>query len=243
MPVIKLNGNAPLACRARYAEILKPREQEIVEHFVCPRCGLYEIGMRFYVLYEARRVFAETEEVAFLLDELGGRAAVGTAAVLELPLEPKRFARRAVMPFVACLVDVALLVETLEYLLDALDVVIICRAHKTVVRYVEHFPKVLECADDIVNILLRRKPLILCLALYLLAVLVGARKEINVIPHEPLIARHRVCGDGSVSVADVQLIARIIQRRCDVEFLLVVFHILPPFAYLLHISRETYGSE
>ena len=59
--------------------------------------------------------------------------------------------------------------------------------------------------------------------LNLLAVLVGAGQELDVVALQPLVAGHSVGGNGAIGVADVQLIAGVVNRRGDVKFFL--FHL------------------
>ena len=61
--------------------------------------------------------------------------------------------------------------------------------------------------DDVIDELLRRNAGLLGLALDLLAVLVGAGQEHDVVALQPLVAGHGVGSHGAVGVADVQLIA------------------------------------
>jgi hypothetical protein len=49
-------------------------------------------------------------------------------------------------------------------------------------------------------------------------VFVRSRKEHNVITGKTFVARHRVSRNGAIAMADVELIARIIDRRGDIKF-------------------------
>ena len=62
--------------------------------------------------------------------------------------------------------------------------------------------------DDVVDKLLGGDAGLLGLVLDLLAVLVGAGQEHDVVALQALVAGHGVGGHGAVGVADVQLIAR-----------------------------------
>ena len=230
MLVVKVNGDAPLEAGAGYAQVLKAGQQEVVQHLVCAGGRLNELGMILDVLDKAGSVLAHLEEVALFLYLFNGPAAVGAAAVLQLTLKPEALAGGAVQAFVGGLVDIALLVELFEYLLNACHVIVIGGADKAVVGNVHQLPQVLEGGNDIVNVLLGGNALFLGLALYLLAVLVGAGEEVYVIAGHALIAGDGVSCHGGIAVADVQLVAGVINRRSDVECLLVG-HSLSPSVY------------
>ncbi len=102
--------------------------------------------------------------------------------------------------------------------------VVVGGADEAVVADVHQLPQVLDALgalDDVVDELLRRNTGLLGLQLDLLAVLVGAGQELDVVALQPLVAGHSVGSDGAVGMADVQLIAGIIDRRCNVEFFLI----------------------
>ena len=62
------------------------------------------------------------------------------------------------------------------------------------------------------------------LVLDLLAVLVGAGEEHDIIALQSLVAGHGVGGHGAVGVADVQLVRRVVDGRGDIKcFLLLIF--------------------
>ena len=127
------------------------------------------------------------------------------------------------MPLVHALVDIALLIQLRKDLLAAFHMVIVCSADEAVVRYAHQLPQFPDAGDDLVHIGLRRRTLGGGLILDLLAVLVGARQVHDVVALHALIARNGVAHNGGVAVADVQLIAGVIDGRSDVECLFV-FH-------------------
>ena len=79
----------------------------------------------------------------------------------------------------------------------------------------------MEALHDIVNELLRGHARGFRLALDLLAVLIRAGEEIDLVAGEALVAGQRIGVDRAVGVADVQVRARILDRRCDVVGLLL----------------------
>ena len=125
------------------------------------------------------------------------------------------------MAGVLALVDVALLVELGEDLLAGLHVVVVGGADEAVVADVHQLPQVLDGGDDLIDVLLRSHAGVGGLVLNLLAVLVGAGQEHDVAALHPLEACQRVAGHGGVAVADVQLVAGVIDRCGDVECLVL----------------------
>ena len=112
----------------------------------------------------------------------------------------------------------------MEDLLNGGDVVIVGRADEAVIGNVHQLPEVehaLRAGDDVIDELLRRDAGGLRLFLDLLAVLVGAGQEHDVAALHPLEACQCVAGHGGVAVADVQLVAGIINRCGDVECLVL----------------------
>ena len=93
-------------------------------------------------------------------------------------------------------------------------------ADKAVVAYIHHLPQLADSRNDSVNILLRRYALFLGNALNFLPVLVRAGKKHNVITLRSFVARNRVCRNSAVRMTYMQLIARIIYRRCDIKLFL-----------------------
>ena len=169
-------------------------------------------------------VLGKLEEVGLFLGVLDLTAAVGALAVNELALRPEALAGLAVLALVGALVDVAVVVHLLEDLLDGLDMVVIRCADEAVVRNIHELPQIedaLFAADDVVDELLRGHARGLGLIFDLLAVLVGAGQEHDVIACQALVARHRVGRYGAVGVADVELVGGIVDGGRDIEFLLV----------------------
>ena len=125
------------------------------------------------------------------------------------------------MADVLALVDIALLVQLGEDLLAGLHVVVIGGADEAVVADVQQLPQVLDRGNDLVHIFLGGNTGVGGLVLDLLAVLVGAGQEHDVVALHPLEACQCVAGHGGVAVADVQLVAGIINRCGDVECLVL----------------------
>ena len=224
---VEVHGYAPCEAGTGYAKVLKARQQEVVQHLVGAGGRLYEVRVILYVLYEAGGILAHLEEVALLLDLLDGHAAVRAAAVLQLALQPEALAGGAIPALVGGLVNIALLVQLAEYLLHGLYVVIVGGADEAVVGYAHELPEILEGSYYLVHVLLGGNALGLCLALYLLAVLVASGEEVYVVARHALVAGDGVCGDGGIAVANVQLVAGVVYGRGDVECLFLC-HVFSP---------------
>ena len=244
MLIVKIDRYAPFEGAAADAEILKPGEQEIIEHLLCAGCGLNEIGMLVYIVDEPRSILADAEEIALLLNLLNGTAAVGadSAALLELRFGPECFAGRAVHALIAALIDIALVVELFECLLNACNVVIIGGADKAVVGNIHELPELMETADDIIDVFLRRYALFRSFALDLLTVLVRAGEEIGIITGQALVSCHCIGIDGAVGVPDMQVCARVIDGGRYIKGFLFHFqNSLQIIKFLGSISREITG--
>ena len=223
MTRVKVHGDAPGEARAGDTEVFKTRLDEVVDHLVDARGGLEKVGVLKQVLH-AVGVLGKLEEVGLFLGVLDLAAAVGALAVNELALGPEALAGLAVLALVGALVDVAVVVHLLEDLLDGLDMVVIRCADEAVVRNIHELPQIenaLFAADDVVDELLRGHARSLGLIFDLLAVLVGAGQEHDVIARQALVARHRVGRYGAVGVADVELVGGVVDGGRDIEFLLV----------------------
>ena len=232
MTRIKVHRDAPGEAGARDAQVLKTRLDEVVDHLVDAACRLEE-GAALQQLLHGLGVFRETEEVGLLLGVLDGAAAVGALAVDELGLGPEALAVLAVFAAVLALVDVAVVVHLAEHALDGLDVIIVGRADEAVVGDVHQLPQVkdaLLAGDDPVDEFLGRDARSLGLGLDLLAVLVGARQEHDVIAAQALVAGDRVGRHGAVGVADVQLVRGVVDRGRDIK------------GFLVHVSSLLYQS-
>ena len=98
--------------------------------------------------------------------------------------------------------------------------VIIGCADEAVVADVHQLPKIQNApgpGDNVVHELLGGDPGLPGLVLNLLAVLVGAGEEHHLATGEALVAGHGIGGHGAVGVADVQLIAGVVDGGGDIK--------------------------
>ena len=228
---VKGDGNAPLEAGAGYAKILQAGKQEVLQHLVGAAHRLDEFRMGLDVLNEPVRILGKPEEIAFLLNLFHRPAAIRAAAVHQLALQPEAFAGGAIQALIAGFINIPLVVELLEDLLHRLNMVIVGGAHEAVVGDVHQLPQGLEGGHDIIHILLGGHALFLGLALDLLAMLVRAGEEIHVIPGHALIPGDGVRGHGAVGMADVQLIAGVVDGRGNI----VGFLLSHGYRFLFHL--------
>ena len=220
---VEVHRDAPLDGGTADAQILQAGLKEIVDHFVLAGRGLDEIRMLLDVPDQPVLILAQLEEIGFLAGLFHRAAAVRAVAVLQLQFGEEALAGGAVPAFIAALVDVALLVELAEDLLHGLHVALVRGADEVVVVHIHQFPQVFDACHDLVHIGLRGHALGLGLALDLLAVLVRAGEEVGVIAFQLFEAGGGVGGDAAIGVADVQVVAGVVNRRGDVV-LFLVFH-------------------
>ena len=222
---VKVHRHAPGEGGAADAQVLQAGLDEVVHHLIHPAAGLQKVGVLQQVLYPVG-VLGQAEEVGLLLRVHHIPAAVRALAVHQLALGPEGLTGLAVFPYILALVDVPLLIHLLKYLLDGGHVVVIGGADEPVVADVHQLPQIQHAPlplHDAVHILLGGNAGLLGLVLDLLAVLVGARQEHDLTAGETLIPGHSVGGHGAVGVADVQLVAGIVDRGGDIKSL--AFHI------------------
>ena len=214
---VKIDRNAPLERRARYAQILQAGDEEVIEHFSGARRRLNEIRMVFDIVDEPILIFGKAEEIAFLARLFDRTSAVWAAAILELQFRPEGLARRTVPALVLALVDIALIVELAENLLNRLNMTLVRRADEVAVINVHQLPQILDARDDMIDILLRGHAGFLRLALDFLTMLIRSGQEKHIIARLLLEARHGIRRSRTIAVTDMQIIARIINRRRNIK--------------------------
>lgn len=102
--------------------------------------------------------------------------------------------------------------------------VVVGRADEAVIADVHQLPQILDALGalhDVINKLLRGDAGLLGLQLDLLAVLIGTGQELDIVALQALVAGHGIGRHSAVGMADMQLIAGVIDRRSDVEFFLI----------------------
>ena len=224
VPGVEVHRDAPRKARARDAEVLQTWLQEVIHHLVLARLGLDELRVRLDIRHELVGVLAHAEEIGLLLRPDDLAPAVRALAAHELALRVEGLVRHAVPALVFALVDVSLLIELAEDLLHLLLVHGVGGAHKAVVARVHQVPDALDLAGDLVDELLGRDALGLGLELDLLAVLVRAGLEIDLVALQPLEAADGVRQHDLIGVADVRLAARVRDGGAQI-ILAFAFHV------------------
>ena len=217
--------DAPLDRGTGHAGVLQALLDE-GDHLVLAALGLDELRVLLVELQQAVRVLAGLEEVGFLVGIVDLTAAVGALAVHQLAVGPEALAGLAVVAGVLALVDVALLIELGEDLLAGLHVVVVGGADEAVVADVQQLPQILDSGYDLVHILLGGHTGIGSLVLNFLAVLISAGQEHDVITLHPLEACQCVAGDSGIAVADVQLVAGVVDGSGNVECLVLTHRLI-----------------
>ena len=216
---VKIDRDAPREARARHAQIFQAGVDEVFDHLV-DAAGRLEERAAEQQLAHGLGILRQAEEVRLLLGIVHLAAAVRALAVDELALGPEALARRAVHAGILALIDIALVVHLLEDALHGLDMIVVRRADEAVVGDVHQLPQRAHAAgafDDVVHELLGRDAGSLGLLLDLLAVLVRAGQEHDVIAAHALVARDRIGRNRAVGVADVQFVRRVINWGRDIK--------------------------
>ena len=203
--VVKAHRDAPLEGRAGDAQVLQAGQQEIVHHLVLAGDGLDEFRVLVDVRDQPVRIFAHAEEIRLFGRAHERPAAVRALAVRDLRFREEGLVGHAVPAFVGAFIDVALVVQLLEDLLHLGFMVIIRGADEVIIGNVQGIPNAADVAGDPVHERLGLHPGGFCLLLDLLAVLVGAGLEEDVVALRAAEAGDRVRQDDLVAVADVRL--------------------------------------
>ncbi len=222
--VVPGDRDAPVEGRAGDGEVLQALAYE-VHDLVARGLGLDEAGVGLVVGEELLAVLAQLEEVVLLAEDLDrllvDRAQLLTCevalAVEELTRELVLLAADAVRALVAALVDLALVVQVLDELLDAVRVPLLRGADEVVVRDLQVLPERLpRFGDELVGPLLRADAVRLRGAHDLLTVLVRAGEVPHLLAALAVPAGEHVACDGRVGVAQVRSVVYVINGGGDV---------------------------
>ncbi len=91
------------------------------------------------------------------------------------------------------------------------------RADKIVIRDVQLYPQLFDARHNVVDELLGIFTGFLRFPFDLLPMLIRSRQIHHVIAAQPFVTGHRVARHGGISMADVKLVAWIIDRGCNVK--------------------------
>ena len=238
--VVEIHRDAPFEGRAGDAQIGKARQKEIVHHLVLPRHRLDKFRMFVDVVDEPRGVLAHSEEIRLFLRGLHRASAVRAFAALQLRFRIERLAGLAVHAGILALVNVALFVHAAEHFLDLFHVIVVGRPDELVVGRVHKVPDPADLGGCPVDVGLRLHAGRNRLAFDLLAVLVRAGLEEDVVAFHPFIARDGVRQHDLICIADVRL-GRRIGDRCRNVIPSLCFHVcLPVASFVWSLLPQTY---
>ena len=221
--VVARHLDAPVEGGARDRQVLQAAAHEAGD-FVQPLLGQHVIRP-FVELEQFVGVSREAEEIALLLHPLDRRAGLGREPLavlveLRLVLAVIGLVAHRVPAGIFVEIDVAVLLHRLPDRLRGAVVALFGGVDEVVVRAVEPLHHGLEGR----HVAVAQRPRAQALArrglLHLLAVLVGAGEEIDVVAVEPHEARDGVGGDRLIGVPDMRRPVRVGDRGGDVKGLL-----------------------
>ncbi len=239
---IKRHLNTPIKRGAGNAQILQALLHK-VNHLVAAAFRLDKIRVGLNKLQPAVGIFAHFEEVAFLLRHLHRPATIRTNVPLrQLMLREKGFTGRAIPTGILGFINIPLVIKLLKNLLYLLEqtlyhllMPLFRGADKIAVVNIQQLPKLLNTIHNAIHKSQRFLPSLGGPLLNFQAVLIGARQKIRVKAPLALVARHRVGSYCSISVADMQLIAGIINRRGDIKSRLFCHHSFPHYSLYITV--------
>ena len=213
---VRGDGDAPVEGSAGNTEVVEALTDEI-DHLVSPGCGLNKVRMAFDMRQQLVGVVGHLEEIGLFGYFFHRSAAVRALAVFQLMFGPVGFAGGTVKALVFPFIDVPFFVNAPEDLLHDLYVAIFGGADEVVVTDGEALPELLESGDDGIHILERGDAFFCRGALNFLPVFITAGKKKDIVSRQPLKAGDGIGDGGTVSVADVQLSAGIVDGGSYIE--------------------------
>ena len=215
MLIVKVHRNPPLKRSAGHAQILQARQQEIVHHLVFAGHGLNKFRMAVDMLDQPVSIFTHTEKICFFLGRLNP-AAVGTLALHQLGFGPERLAGRTIQPLIGPLVDIPLVIQTLENLLHLFLMGLIRGADELVILNIQLIAEPPDHPCHIVHKGLGSYARLLGLQFDLLPVFIRSGLEKHIIPLFSLKAGDGIRQHNLVIVANMRLTGCISDGSCNV---------------------------
>ena len=161
--VIKIHWDSPFKGGSGYAQILQPRKQEVVHHFIFTGNRLNKFRMLVNMANQPVSIFAHFEEICLFLGRLYRTAAVRALSVYKLGFCPEGLAGRTVHSLIGSLVNISLIIQALKNFLYLLLMIIIRCPDKFVVGNIEQIAQSLNHTGNLVNVLLGSNACLLCL--------------------------------------------------------------------------------
>ncbi len=208
--------DAPVRARAADRQVLEAPLHE-GDDLVAADLGQDELRPLLVEPQQRLLVRGEGEEVVVLLQALDRDAVDRAVPVHQLALGLELLAGRAVRALVGPQEDLPPVVEALDEQLDPLGVPGLGRPDEVVVGDEEPLPDLPPLRHHPVGPLLRRDAELGRRLRHVVAVLVGAGQEVDVLAAHPAVPRDQVARDDLVRGADVRLGVDVRDRRGDVE--------------------------
>lgn len=236
--LVKRNLNAPVKARTAHGKVVEAAFDKAA-HLVHAERGLDKIGVLVIELEQLVLERRELKEVGLLLHALERTVAIGAqvladaavllVALLDLRIGEVGLVRHAVPAVIAALIQVAGLLHALPQVLHGMMLARLGGTNEVVVGDLELAPKLLEVRSLAVGPLLRRHVVLGCSLGDLLAVLVHASQELDVIASGATIASLDVGDDGGISRAQMRIGVDVVDGRRDKERRLALIHgVCPP---------------
>ena len=177
-------------------------------------------------------IFAHAEEISLLLGRLYDTAAVRALAVHQLGLGPEGLTGSTVHSLIGSLVNISLIVETLENLLHLLLMILIRGTDELIIGNVQQITQSADHTGDLIYMFLGSDAGCLSLQFDLLSMLVSTGLEEDIIALLSLETCDAVSQYDLVVVADMGL-RRCIGNRCGKIIFSFAFHcVCSPFLLL-----------
>ncbi|MNE92325.1 hypothetical protein D3C80_1900360 [compost metagenome] len=96
-----------------------------------------------------------------------------------------------------------------------------CGTDKIIIRDIQLTPQFLDAYNNIIDKLLRCFPFFLSFTFNLLPMLIRSSQIADIVSTQSFVTSHCIASNSSVGVTNMQLVARIINRGCNVKRLLI----------------------
>ena len=236
--LVKRDLDAPVKARTAHGKVIKAALDKAA-YLIHTERRLDKVGVLVIELEQLVLEGGKLKEVGLLLHALKRTVAVGAqvladaavllVALLDLRIGEVGLVRHAIPTVVAALIQVAGLLHALPQVLHGMMLARLGGADEVVVGDLELAPKLLEVRSLAVGPLLRRHVVLGCGLGDLLAVLVHAGQELDVIAGGATITGLNVGDDGGISRAQVRIGVDVVDGRRDKERRLALIHgVCPP---------------
>ena len=182
---------------------------------------------------QAVSIFAHFEKIRLFLCRFDFPPTIRAFPVYQLGFRPKRFAGRAIQPFISPFINIPLVIKLLKNLLYLLFVRFVCRTDKVIIGSIHQIPQLLYHACDVIHIFFWRNAAFLRFQFNFLPMLVRSGLEKNVITVFSLKSGNTVGQHNLIAVPDMRFAGCIGNCRGDIIFPFTHF----PFSFRLSIHK------